>query len=61
MKKNNTAEKTIRNAEQITKALKESTEKSLKDLMNEAIANLIKEDEAEDEEPKDNKENSYDN
>lgn len=60
MKKNNTAEKTIHNAEQITKALKESTEKSLKDLMNEAISNLIKEDDAEDEEPKDNEENSYD-
>lgn len=60
MKKNNTAEKTIRNAEQITKALKESTEKSLKDLMNEAIANLIKEDDSDDEEPKDNEENSYD-
>ena len=60
MKKNNTAEKTIHNAEQITKALKESTEKSLKDIMNEAISNLIKEDDAEDEEPKDNEENSYD-
>lgn len=60
MKKNNTAEKTIYNAEQITKALKESTEKSLKDIMNEAISNLIKEDDAEDEEPKDNEENSYD-
>ena len=60
MKKNNTAEKTIRNAEQITKALKESTEKSLKELMNEAISNLIKEDDADDEEPKDNEENSYD-
>ena len=61
MKKNNTAEKTIRNAEQITKALKESTEKSLKDLMNEAIANLIKEDDNADEEDlKDNEENSYD-
>lgn len=60
MKKNNTAEKTIRNAEQITKALKESTEKSLKDIMNEAIANLIKEGDDIDDEPKDDEENSYD-
>ena len=68
MKKNNTAEKTIRNAEELTKALKESTEKSLKDIMNEAISNLIKEgedketeeDEVKDEPALDNSENSYD-
>ena len=48
MKKNNTAEKTIRNAEEIAKALKESTEKSIKDLLNETIENLIN-DEDEDE------------
>ena len=51
MKKNNTAEKTIRNAEEIAKALKESTEKSMKELMNEALENLINDDD-EDEEPK---------
>jgi len=43
MKKNNTAEKTILDAEKITKALKESTEKSLRDIMNEAISNLVQE------------------
>lgn len=71
MKKNNTAEKTIRDAEQLTEALKKSTEKSLKDIMNEAITKLINEDDDKDSEddtvnddvvnePKDdNKENSY--
>lgn len=44
-KKNNTAEKTILNAEKITKALKEGTEKQLRNLLNEAVANIIKEDE----------------
>ena len=54
MKKNNTAEKTIRNAEEIARALKESTEKSMKDLMNEALASLINDDdEDKDEEPVD--------
>lgn len=47
MKKNNTAEKTILDAEKITKALKESTEKSLRDIMNEAISNLVQEDDEE--------------
>lgn len=44
-KKNNTAEKTILNAEKITKALKEGTEKQLQNILNETISNLIKEDE----------------
>ena len=44
-KKNNTAEKTILDAEKITKALKEGTEKQLRNLLNEAVANIIKEDE----------------
>ena len=48
-KKNNTAEKTILEAEQITKALKEGTEKQLRNLMNEALSNLIKEDENQEE------------
>jgi hypothetical protein len=51
MKKDNTAEKTIQDAERLSKALKESTEKSLKDLMNEAISNIIKESDEEDDEP----------
>ena len=46
-KKNNTAEKTVLDAEKITSALKEGTEKQLRALMNEAISNLIKEDEDE--------------
>lgn len=44
-KKNNTAEKTILDAEKITKALKEGTEKQLQSILNETISNLIKEDE----------------
>lgn len=44
-KKNNTAEKTILNAEKITKALKEGTEKQLQSILNEALSNIIKEDE----------------
>ena len=49
MKKNNTAEKTILNAEKVTKALKEGTEKTLQALVNEAISNIILEGEDEDE------------
>lgn len=45
MKKNNTTEKTIRNAEKLAQALKEGTEKTLQNLVNEAISNLILEDE----------------
>lgn len=52
-KKNNTAEKTVLDAEKITSALKEGTEKQLRDLMNEAISKLIKEDEDEDPEIQD--------
>lgn len=43
MKKNNTAEKTIQEAERITKALKEGTEKSIRSIIDEAIANLVQE------------------
>ena len=56
MKKNNTAEKAALDAEKITKALQESTEKSLKDIINEAIKKVVKEDD-EIEDPEDN---SYD-
>lgn len=45
MKKNNTAEKTICDAERITKALQEGTEKSLRAIVNETIANLVMEEE----------------
>ncbi len=48
MKKNNTAEKAALDAERISKALQESTEKSLRDLINEAISNVVKEDDDED-------------
>ena len=41
MKKNNTAEKAVLGAEKIANALKESTEKSLRNIINEAISNLI--------------------
>lgn len=43
MKKNNTAEKAILDAEKTAKAIKEHTEKSLRDLMAEAINNIVKE------------------
>lgn len=43
MKKNNTAEKTVLDAERIAKALKEGTEKSLKNIINEAISSVINE------------------
>lgn len=45
MKKNNTAEKAVLGAEKIASALKESTEKSLRNIINEAISNLIVESE----------------
>ena len=48
MKKNNTAEKAVLNAEKISKALKESTEKSLLAIINEAINNAIADDSDED-------------
>ena len=51
MKKNNTTEKSILNAEKLTKALKEGTEKTLQSIINEAIGNLIRENEDEVEEP----------
>lgn len=50
MKKNNTAEKAVLSAEKISKALKESTEKSLRDIINDTISNIILESE---EDPKD--------
>ena len=40
MKTNNTAEKTVRDAEKIAKALQEGTEKSLRNIVNERL-NLI--------------------
>ena len=50
-KKNNTAEKALLNAEKISKALREGTEKTLKSIVNEAISDFIKdEDEPESEE-----------
>lgn len=56
MKTNNTAEKTIRDAEKIAKALQEGTEKSLRNIVNEAIANMVME---EDESDDDEREDSY--
>lgn len=50
MKKNNTAEKTILDAEKLTKALKEGTEKSLRDIMNETLSKLVMESDDDDEE-----------
>lgn len=57
MKRNNTAEKAALDAEKITKALQEGTEKTLRDIINEAIAKVVKEDANGDEDPEDD---SYD-
>lgn len=43
-KKNNTAEKALLDAEKISKALKEGTEKTLKSIVNEAISDFIKDE-----------------
>ena len=56
MKKNNTVEKSVLKAEKLSKALKENTEKTLRDLVNETITNLILEDE---EMPEEDNENEY--
>lgn len=50
MKKNNTAQKAIVNAEEITKALKESTKKTLAGIVNEAISNIVKESDEDEKE-----------
>lgn len=50
MKKNNTAEKSILEAEKISKALKEGTQNSLTMIMNEAINRLISESKDEEDE-----------
>lgn len=49
MKKNNTTEKSVVNAEKLAKALKEGTEKTLRNLVNEALTNMILESEDEEE------------
>ena len=51
MKKNNTTEKSVLNAEKISKALKEGTEKTLQNIIKEAIDNIILESEEDVEEP----------
>ena len=51
MKKNNTTEKSVLNAEKIRKALKEGTEKTLQNIIKEAIDNIILESEEDVEEP----------
>lgn len=50
MKKNNTAQKSLLNAEKISKALKENAEKTLKNIFNEAITDMIEKDEDEEKE-----------
>ena len=47
MKKNNTTEKSVLNAEKISKALKEGTERTLQNIIKEAIDNIILESEEE--------------
>ena len=59
MKKNNTAEKSALDAERITKALQEGTEKTLKALISEAVSKYINE-EADEEEPEGVEDDSYD-
>ena len=50
-KKNNTAEKALLDAEKISRALREGTEKTLKSIVNEAISDFIKDDEEPKDEP----------
>jgi hypothetical protein len=57
MKKNNTAQKTILDAEKLAQALKEGTEKTLRDIVSESISNLVMESEDDEEEKEDD---SYD-
>ena len=56
MKKNTTAEKAILDAQKAAKAIKENTDKSLQELMNNAIAKLVMES---DDEPEDDDKDSY--
>ena len=53
MKKNTTAEKAILDAQKAAKAIKENTDKSLQELMNNAIAKLVMESDDEPEDDKD--------
>lgn len=54
----NTAEKTVRDADRLSKALKESTEQSLKDIMSEALSKMLKEsDDTEDNDKDDDDDN----
>lgn len=50
MKKNNTAEKAILEADKIAKALKEGTEKNLQSLIDEAISKIVKESQDDEDE-----------
>ena len=43
-KKNNTAQKTALDVEQFSKALKEGTEKTLRNLLKEAIEDIVKDE-----------------
>ena len=60
MKKNNTAEKSALDAERITKALQEGTEKTLKALISEAVSKYINEGADDEEEPEEVEDDSYD-
>lgn len=53
MKKNTTAEKALLDAQKAAKAIKENTEKTLQDLVNNAITKLVMESEDEPEDEKD--------
>lgn len=61
MKKKNTAKKTAINAQKISEALKEGTQKSLQDMLNEAISNTLMEAEKDEEDPKDSEEEDVEN
>ena len=60
MKKNNTAEKSALDAERITKALQEGTEKTLKALISEAVSKYINEGADDEKEPEEVEDDSYD-
>ena len=54
-----TAEKTVRDAERIAQALKEGTEKNLRDMINEAVSKFINQSCEEEADPKEVEDDSY--
>ena len=58
-KKNNTAQKSALEIEQLSKALREGTEKTLRNLVKEAIEDIVKDDDEKSHEPESIEDDSY--